>query len=51
VDRTGSWELTFVAGIGLLLFGSIMAFWMRPDEGLDDPAPTIGHRVVPEVAV
>jgi len=36
----------------LLLFGSIMAFWMRPDEGLDDPAPTIGHtRAVPEAAV
>ena len=52
VDRTGSWEMTFVAGIGLLLFGSIMAFWMRPDEGLDDPTPTIGHtRAVPEAAV
>ena len=52
VDRTGTWELTFVAGIGLLLFGSIMAFWMRPDEGLDDPAPTFGHTpAVPEAAV
>ena len=52
VDKTGSWEMTFVAGIGLLLFGSIMAFWMRPDEGLDDPTPTIGHtRAVPEAAV
>jgi MFS family permease len=41
VDKTGSWELTFVAGIGLLLFGSIMALWMRPEEGLDDSAPTL----------
>jgi hypothetical protein len=35
VDKTGNWELTFVAGIGLLLAGAIMAFWMKPEETLD----------------
>jgi MFS family permease len=34
VDRTGNWELTFVSGIGLLLVGSVLAFWMKPDEEL-----------------
>jgi cyanate permease len=36
VDKTGNWELTFVGSIGLLLVGSILAFWMKPDEGLDE---------------
>ncbi len=30
--------MTFVAGIALLLFGAILAFWMKPDEELTDPA-------------
>jgi MFS family permease len=38
VDRTGHWELTFVAGILLLLIGAILAFWMKPDEELDEAA-------------
>jgi MFS family permease len=38
VDKTGNWELTFVAGIALLLVGAIIAFWMKPDEELEDPA-------------
>jgi len=37
VDRTGRWELTFIGSIGLLLLGSILAFWMRPDHELDEP--------------
>ena len=32
VDRTGNWELTFVAGIGLLILGAILAFWMKPEQ-------------------
>jgi MFS family permease len=36
VDKTGNWELTFVGGIGLLLFGSVLAFWMKPDEELGE---------------
>jgi len=38
VDTTGSWELTFVAGIVLLLIGAVLAFWIKPDEELEDPA-------------
>jgi MFS family permease len=30
VDKTGNWEL--------LLVGAIIAFWMKPDEELEDPA-------------
>jgi sugar phosphate permease len=32
VDKTGNWELTFVAGIGLLILGAILAFWMKPEQ-------------------
>jgi MFS family permease len=38
IDRTGNWKLTFVAGIALLLLGAVVAFWMKPDEELEDPA-------------
>ena len=38
VDTTGRWEMTFVAGIALLLLGAVLAFWMKPDEELEDPA-------------
>jgi MFS family permease len=38
IDRTGKWEMTFVAGIALLLVGAVLAFWMKPDEELEDPA-------------
>jgi MFS family permease len=34
IDKTGNWELPFLGSIGLLLFGAILAFWMKPDEGL-----------------
>jgi MFS family permease len=44
IDRTGKWEMTFVAGIALLLLGAVLAFWMKPDEELEDPAD--GARVV-----
>lgn len=35
IDKTGNWELPFIGSIALLLVGSILAFWMKPDEGLD----------------
>jgi MFS family permease len=38
VDRTGTWELPFLGSIALLLLGSILAFWMKPDEGLGGTA-------------
>jgi MFS family permease len=34
IDKTGNWELPFIGSIVLLFFGSILAFWMKPDEGL-----------------
>jgi len=35
IDRTGNWEMTFVAGIALLLVGAALAFWIKPDEELE----------------
>jgi MFS family permease len=40
VDRTGNWDLTFVAGVALLLAGAIGAFWMKPDEELEEATVT-----------
>jgi MFS family permease len=34
IDRTGNWELPFLGSIGLLVLGSIAAFWMKPGEKL-----------------
>ena len=52
IDKTGNWELTFVAGIGLLLFGAVLAFWMKLDEEFgDEPKPVLGKHPVPEPAV
>src|SRR6266850_1906468 len=34
IDKTGNWELPFLGSIGLLLVGSILAFWMKAGEGL-----------------
>jgi MFS family permease len=32
IDKTGNWTLPFLGSISILLVGSIVAFWMRPDE-------------------
>jgi ACS family glucarate transporter-like MFS transporter len=34
IDKTHNWELPFVGSIALLLCGSVLAFWMKPEEGL-----------------
>ncbi|SRR5713101_1877042 len=34
IDKTGNWELPFLGSIGLLFLGSILAFWMKPNEVL-----------------
>jgi MFS family permease len=48
IDRTGNWELTFVAGVALLLIGAGGAFWMKPDEEFEEPvAPSIAAYVLP----
>jgi MFS family permease len=50
VDTTGNWEMTFVAGIALLLLGAVLAFWIKPDEELEDPADAT-HTVASQFAV
>ena len=32
IDKTNNWELPFLGSIGLLLVGSLAAFWMKPGE-------------------
>lgn len=34
IQRTGNWDLPFLGSIGLLLFGAIFAYWMKPNEPL-----------------
>jgi sugar phosphate permease len=34
LDRTGSWTMPFVVSMGLMLLGSVTAFWIKPDEQL-----------------
>jgi MFS family permease len=34
IQRTNNWDLPFLGSIGLLLFGAILAFWMKPNEML-----------------
>ena len=50
IDKTGNWQLPFLGSIGLLLFGSVLAFWMKPEEGLAGAelakAPAISEAVV-----
>ncbi|MGH9356254.1 MAG: MFS transporter [Terriglobia bacterium] len=38
IDKTGNWDLPFIGSIGLLLFGAVMAFWMKPGEMLPGAA-------------
>jgi len=43
IDKTGNWQLPFVLSIGLLLLGTLLSFWMRPDRPFidsDDAAPS-----------
>src|SRR5436190_16312318 len=37
IDKTGRWEMTFIAGIALLVLGAGLAFWMKLDEELGEP--------------
>lgn len=38
VDKTGNWTLPFIGNIALLLFGAVMAFWMKPEQQLAEGA-------------
>jgi MFS family permease len=35
IDKTGNWELPFLGNIVLLLLGTVLAFWMKPEQPLD----------------
>jgi MFS family permease len=39
IDKTGNWNLPFLGSIGLLLCGSVLAFWMKPDQQLPPTVP------------
>ena len=32
--KTGDWNLPFAGSIGLLLFGALFVYWMKPNERL-----------------
>jgi MFS family permease len=39
IDKTGKWDLPFLGSIALLIAGSVLAFWMKPEEELDIAPP------------
>jgi sugar phosphate permease len=51
IDRTGNWELPFLGSMGLLLLGAILAFWMKPGEGLTSGALVGGAAAAKEAAI
>lgn len=46
IDRTGDWSLPFIGTIGLLLVGTVAAFWMRPDRRFE-PGGSPAEAVAP----
>jgi MFS family permease len=48
IDKTGNWELPFLGSIVLLLFGAVLAFWMKPQDELEVPPgpPAVMERPV-----
>jgi MFS family permease len=32
IDKTGNWNLPFIGSIAVLLLGSVVAFWMKPED-------------------
>jgi MFS family permease len=52
IDRTHNWSLPFLGSMGLFLAGSVVAFWMKPDEAFSfagQPANGLGTSTNPEV--
>jgi nitrate/nitrite transporter NarK len=35
LDLTGSWTLPFAVSVGLLLFGIVVTYWIRPDRPVE----------------
>ena len=50
IDRTGNWELPFVGSIALLLFGAILALWMKTEEMPSEPSASAKAAVQPAVS-
>jgi MFS family permease len=51
IDKTGNWELPFLGSIALLLAGSVLAFWMKPDQALDGTSLSSGEAAIADAAV
>jgi nitrate/nitrite transporter NarK len=47
LDMTGSWTLPFVVSMGLMLLGSVTAFWVRPDMELAAGEPRVRLALAP----
>jgi MFS family permease len=50
IDRTGNWELPFVGSMALLLFGAILALWMKIEEMPSEPSASASPAVQPAVS-
>ena len=35
IQKTGNWSLPFLGSMGMFLIGSIVAFWMKPDDAFN----------------
>ena len=47
VDWTGNWQLPFLASLGLLLLGSMLAYRMHPEVAFEDePASRLDHSAI-----
>jgi len=51
IDKTHNWELPFIGSIVLLLCGAVLAFWMKPEEGLAGAEAVTKPTAVTEPAV
>jgi MFS family permease len=50
IDATGNWTLPFLGTIGLMLVGTVAAFWMRPDRRFGADAPGFATARASEIA-
>ena len=50
IDATGRWDLPFVASLGLLLLGAVLALRMRPGEPFLDAEPAVGGQGIHAIA-
>jgi MFS family permease len=50
IDKTGNWTLPFIGSIGLLAFGAVLSFWMRPERTLATMAADDARRVQEEAS-